>query len=101
MTLSAEASSDEHPARAYFVRRYTRVIGALEASFAAHFAVAPPRFEITPREAAESIVALMDGLQVQWLLFDGEIDMAARVRTHLAGLGVSLPALPTGTKEPA
>lgn len=91
VTLSAEASSEDHPARAYFTRRYTRVLNSLETGFADHFAVTPPRFEITPREAAESIVALMDGLQIQWLLFDGAIDMAARVRTHLASLGIIVP----------
>jgi len=33
----------------------------------------------------------MDGLQIQWLLFDGAIDMPARVRGHLASLGIHVP----------
>jgi len=89
--LSAEATDDEHPARAYFTRRYTRVLDALERAFADHFEVTPPSVDVTPRAAAESIIALMDGLQIQWLLFDGAIDMPARVRGHLASLGIHVP----------
>lgn len=94
--LSAEATDPGHPAYDYFVRRYTRILNALERAFADHFAVTPPRFKITPRQAVESIVALMDGLQIQWLLFDGAVDMPALIRTHLASLGVvDLPTTPS------
>lgn len=86
--LSAEATDPGHPAYDYFVRRYARILNALERAFTDHFAVTPPRFEITPRQAVESIIALMDGLQIQWLLFDGAVDMPALIRTHLASLGV-------------
>ncbi|MGV2982120.1 TetR/AcrR family transcriptional regulator [Microbacterium sp. AGC85] len=89
--LSAEATDDEHPARAYFTRRYSRILDALESSFAEHFDVTPPSFDIAPREAAESLIALMDGLQIQWLLFGDSLDMPARVRTHLLGLGIRVP----------
>jgi AcrR family transcriptional regulator len=89
--LSAEATDAAHPARSYFVRRYTRVIDALEGAFADHFDAEPPSFEITPRDAAIGIVALMDGLQIQWLLFDGDVDMPAQVRTHLSALGIHVP----------
>ncbi len=89
--LSAEATDDEHPARAYFTRRYSRILSALEGSFAEHFEVTPPSFEITPRAAAESLIALMDGLQIQWLLFGDALDMPALVRTHLLALGIRVP----------
>lgn len=96
--LSAEATDDTHPARRYFTRRYSRVLTALEGAFAAHFEVTPPRFKITPRAAAESLVALMDGLQIQWLLFGGALDMPALVRTHLIALGIHVSD--QKTKEP-
>lgn len=92
--LSAEATDPEHPARAYFTRRYTRIVSALEGAFAEHFLVSPPRYELTAREAAVSIVALMDGLQLQWLLLPGSVDMPALVRTHLASLGIHVPEHP-------
>lgn len=89
--LSAEATDEDHPAREYFARRYSRILNAMERSFAEHFEITPPSFEITPRAAAESLIAVMDGLQIQWLLFDGAVDMPARVRSHLAGLGIRVP----------
>ncbi|PRA79736.1 TetR/AcrR family transcriptional regulator [Microbacterium sp. MYb66] len=92
--LSAEATDAEHPARAYFTRRYTRIVAALEGAFAEHFVVSPPSYELSAREAAVSIVALMDGLQLQWLLLPGTIDMPTLVRTHLASLGIHVPAHP-------
>jgi hypothetical protein len=33
--------------------------------------------------AARQLVALLDGLQLQWLLDDGTTDMPALVRAHL------------------
>ncbi len=89
--LSAEATDEEHPARAYFTRRYTRVLDALETAFAEHFVAEPPRFALSPRDAAVSIIALMDGLQLQWLLLPDSIDMGSLVRTHLSSLGIRVP----------
>lgn len=89
--LSAEASDPEHPARAYFTRRYQRIVDVLEGAFAEHFAVTPPAYGIAPREAAISIIALMDGLQLQWLLLPGTVDMPAVVSSHLRHLGITVP----------
>src|SRR5690606_13439930 len=66
--LSAEASRPSHPGRDYFERRYERVLTALEGAFAAHFLATPPHDDVAPRDAAITLVALLDGLQVQWLL---------------------------------
>jgi hypothetical protein len=38
---------------------------------------------IDPALAAAQLVALMDGLQLQWLLDGGVTDMAAIVRAHI------------------
>ncbi|MDR2293824.1 MAG: TetR/AcrR family transcriptional regulator [Microbacterium sp.] len=89
--LSAEATDPDHPAYAYFSRRYERVLTALDDAFAAHFAVFPPPHPITSRDAAIGIVALMDGLQLQWLIRPDSVDMTGMVRQHLAALGVSVP----------
>lgn len=96
--LSGEAIDPGHPAHAYFARRYERILDALDAAFAGHFAVVPPRLAVTPREAAISIVALIDGLQVQWLLRPDTLDMTALVRTHLLSLGIEVPDT-SGTKD--
>lgn len=89
--LSAEGIDSEHPANAYFTRRYDRIIDALARAFAAHFDMSPPRYSITAREAAMSTIALLDGLQVQFLLRPGSLDMTALVRTHLESLGIHVP----------
>jgi len=89
--LSAEAADPSHPARAYFTRRYERLVGALEGAFAEHFAVSPPSYVISAREAAQSLVGLLDGLQVQWLILPGSVDMPRVARTHLRSLGITVP----------
>ncbi|GAB3454751.1 TetR/AcrR family transcriptional regulator [Kineococcus endophyticus] len=74
--LSAEATSPEHPAHAFFDERYRRVVAALTTAFAdcGHPA---------PGSAARRLVAVMDGLQVQWLLHPDDVDMVAEVRAQV------------------
>ncbi len=98
--LSAEATDPGHPAYAYFSRRYDRILTALDDAFAAHFAVLPPPHPIASRDAAIGIVALMDGLQLQWLIRPGSVDMTGMVRRHLAALGVSMPDLDDAVPHP-
>lgn len=89
--LSAEATDPQHPASAYFTRRYERLIAALETAFTEHFAVSPPAHAISALEAAQGLVGLLDGLQVQWLILPGSIDMPRIARAYLRSLGVIVP----------
>ena len=85
-TLSAEATSPDHPAHAYFVRRYESIRERLHNSFtdlAAHGQLRPG---ITPGYAARATIAVMDGLQVQWLLDRSSLDMAEELSTYLRGI---------------
>ena len=92
--LSAEASAPDHPARAYFARRYERLLAVITHAFETHFAESPPAYDLTPIDAAQRTIALMDGLQLQWLLLPDLVDMSAQVRSHLESLGVTIPAQP-------
>jgi AcrR family transcriptional regulator len=74
-TLSAEATSPDHPAHGYFVRRYTDTIARLTGSFTRCAERGTLRPGIRPESAARATIALMDGLQVQWLLEPDAIDM--------------------------
>ena len=87
-SLSTEASSPDHPAHAYFERRYASLVAdqaALLRERAARGGLAPG---VDPEQAARTVVALMDGLQVQWLMSLGRppadrVDMAADLRGYL------------------
>ncbi|WP_442923389.1 TetR family transcriptional regulator [Microbacterium sp. JZ31] len=74
--LSGEAVTDDHPARAYFEERYrnlrAEVARAFEAVCAERGITAPG----TVADASASILAVMDGLQVQWLLDPDAVDLA-------------------------
>lgn len=91
--LSAEAGAPEHPAHAYFVRRY----GASRRNFEHTFLMAREQgilaAGVDPAGLAIELIALMDGLQIQWLLDPDRIDMAAVVRRRIQlALTVPLPA---------
>ena len=86
--LSAEATSPEHPAHAYFQRRYDGVLAGTRHELARRAAAGRLRAGIDVSSTARSLVALMDGLQVQFLLERSEqrppVDMAQCVRSFLS-----------------
>lgn len=75
-TLSAEATSPDHPAHAYFLRRYEYTRRNLAKAFASLEAEHRLKAGMTPERAAITMIAMMDGLQVQWLLDRDVVDMA-------------------------
>jgi AcrR family transcriptional regulator len=81
--LSAEAGDPGHPAHRYFIDRYERVrhgtARALEQVQAAGHLVAGVDLDDTAAE----LTALMDGLQVQWLLDPRSVDMAGILRRRI------------------
>jgi len=85
-TLSAEATAPSHPAHDYFVRRYQMLRHAMFVSFSNLEARGLLRPGVTPDLAARSTLAMMDGLQVQWLLDRSTLDMAEDLRAHLRRL---------------
>jgi AcrR family transcriptional regulator len=66
--LSAEAVTENHPARAYFEHRYTNLRSEVAAAFRALCAQEGVTEPDTIDKASASILAVMDGLQLQWLL---------------------------------
>jgi AcrR family transcriptional regulator len=90
--LSAEAGDPSHPAHDYFVRRYDSTRGRLQQALERsrdHGLLAP---HVQPGSFAIELVAVMDGLQVQWLLAPDLVDMAALLRQRIeSALTVPLP----------
>jgi AcrR family transcriptional regulator len=66
--LSAESVTDDHPARGFFEDRYTTLRREVTAAFHELCAQEGVRDPDTIAEAAAAILAVMDGLQLQWLL---------------------------------
>lgn len=75
--LSAESVTDDHPARSFFENRYSTLRQEVSDAFrllCAQQGVAAPE---TVDAASASILAVMDGLQLQWLLHPDEIELAS------------------------
>ena len=79
-TLSAEATSPSHPAHTYFVNRYVEVRRRLQVAFEDLERRGLVRTGISPEAAVRATIAIMDGLQVQWLLDRSLLDMGEELR---------------------
>jgi AcrR family transcriptional regulator len=80
--LTAESVTDDHPARAYFVERYAEFRQGTAAALRAEL---DGRLHngLTVEQASTLLIAVMDGLQLQWLLQPDEIDMSTLFTTFL------------------
>ncbi len=75
--LSAESVTDAHPGREFFERRYRTLRAEVAHAFqvvCAEKGVADPQ---RIADASAAILAVMDGLQVQWLLEPTALDLGA------------------------
>lgn len=84
--LAAEAVAGEHPAHEYFVKHYRDARALITEAFQVMAAKEQLRAGVDPRQAAVGFIALMDGLQVQWLTSPADIDMAETLRFYLKSL---------------
>ena len=85
-TLSAEGTSPDHPAHDYFLGRYELTVTNLTRSFERCRERGILRPGVRPESASRATVALMDGLQVQWLLDRDGVDMAEELEVYLRGI---------------
>jgi AcrR family transcriptional regulator len=84
--LLGESVTEGHPARGYFTERYAQVRANMAAVLRAEYGDRLPS-GLTPERAAPLLVAVMDGLQYQWLLDPESVDMPGAFRDFLALLG--------------
>ncbi|MET8135829.1 MULTISPECIES: TetR/AcrR family transcriptional regulator [unclassified Streptomyces] len=84
--LLGESVTEGHPAREFFTRRYTAVRANMASVLRAEYGERLPS-GLTPERAAPLLVAVMDGLQYQWLLDPESVDMPAAFRDFLMLLG--------------
>jgi len=74
--LSAESVTDGHPGQAWFQARFQGLRGLLVESLKQVCGPQNLRSETEIELAAGAIVAVMDGLQIQWLLDPEAVDLA-------------------------
>jgi AcrR family transcriptional regulator len=84
--LSAESTDPTHPAHEYFQRRYNWVREVGSQAFSDLDRRGRLRAGVVPAAAARQLVALMDGLQLQWLLDNDSVDMAGELRAFLRAI---------------
>jgi AcrR family transcriptional regulator len=75
--LAAESVDPDHPAHGWFVDRYHDRRVALAAQLAQERSEGTVAADVDPDEAAAQILAMFDGLQIQWLLDPDGTDMVA------------------------
>ena len=84
--LAAEAVAADHPAHEYFERHYRLARDGVRVAFEAMAERGELRPEVDPRQAALTFIALMDGLQVQWLTTPEAVDLVGSLRFYLRTL---------------
>jgi AcrR family transcriptional regulator len=73
--ISAEAIDDGHPGHAYLQDRYAHLVGLLGTRAAARTTDGRLAGDVSPEMVARLCLAVVDGLQIQWLLDPDCVDM--------------------------
>ncbi|MFD4626413.1 TetR/AcrR family transcriptional regulator [Streptomyces sp. NPDC058475] len=84
--LLGESVTEGHPAREFFTQRYAAVRANMASVLRAEYGARLPN-GLTPERTAPLLVAVMDGLQYQWLLDPESVDMPGAFRDFLTLLG--------------
>lgn len=95
--LTGEAVTVGHPAHAWATERYALMRAGLAASLAQGRDSGELRADIDPDTVCAQVFAMMDGLQLQWLLDPDRVDMAALFRDYIEQLIARVLAAPTTT----
>jgi AcrR family transcriptional regulator len=91
--LVAEATSSDHPAHVYFVDRYERVRSRIYRTLRDGQNMGEVRSDVDIETLASVVVAVMDGLQIQWLL-DPDANMVKSFQMFAALLHSALVVVP-------
>jgi AcrR family transcriptional regulator len=75
VVLSAEATDPQHPAHESFRERYRHLRHQDDLAFARLQEDGRLRADLDPRRVGQLVTAMMDGLQLQWLLDPEQVDM--------------------------
>jgi len=81
--LSAEAITDGHPGREYFLDRYEHLQREYTGEFERLGRSGRLRPGVDPATAAATVIALWEGIQLRWLYTPDAIDASATLRAYL------------------
>jgi AcrR family transcriptional regulator len=81
--LCAESVTEGHPGREFFARRFENLRRTYTRQLMQLAEEGRLRPGVEPEVAAASLIALWDGIQTQWLLEPGSVDMAKCLRAYL------------------
>ena len=81
--FAAEAASPEHPSHEYFRSRFERLRARLREEIEGQQARGAARLDLEADSAAVALIALSDGLQLQWLM-SSSIDPVAELQRHIS-----------------
>lgn len=82
--LSTEATATDHPGHAHFVARYARAREFVREAFVSLEDAGYLSPGVSAESAAIATLAMMDGLQIQWLLTPAEINMRDELAVYLS-----------------
>lgn len=80
VAMSAESAEEDTDAHTFFAERYRWLLEQITEDILEHQAAGDIAPTVPAEDIASLLVAAADGLQVQWLLDPGNVDMTARLR---------------------
>jgi AcrR family transcriptional regulator len=82
-SLSGEAVDPAHPGHRWLRRHLDDAVAAVESALREAVEDGTAHPDVPATTVGRQLVALMDGLQVQWLMTPEEVDMAGAVAAHV------------------
>lgn len=92
--LNAESLVEGHPAWDWFQARYQVIHTRLIGQFTDLVEAGEVRADVDVPGLVQEILAMMDGLQIQWLRFPEKIDLVERFDTYLARVEAAIRVHP-------
>ncbi|GAA2642128.1 TetR/AcrR family transcriptional regulator [Paractinoplanes durhamensis] len=88
--VTAEAADPTSAAHDLYLARYQRVVDELTAGFRKGVEAGHLRADLDYDGLARECIAVADGLQLQWVLTGGRIDLLGLIRNHLERLAPAI-----------
>jgi AcrR family transcriptional regulator len=90
--VMSEAAEPSSPAHALFSLRYAAAVAGLAGLLKKGVDAGKLREEIDCTAIAQECIAVSDGLQLQWIIADGRVDIVERIRAYTDRLVLQLRA---------